>query len=232
MTTSEKIEILSARISPTRFAKMVHAAANRTRRLTVVLEDVFQPHNAAAVLRNCDAFGLQEVSFIENKFRLRISSNVDTGVSKWQTVRRYTSPLARIQKNGMPKDHTVYPEEVENTRRALSDLRSRGYVLAASVLGAPAKLPDVPLDKPLALMIGTELTGLSRAAQEMADFTFSVDMLGFAQSFNLSVFSALCLSNFSARGRLRPDWLLDAEQRNELLLEWLKISVSNWRDLI
>ena len=100
------------------------------------------------------------------------------------------------------------------------------------MLGAPAKLSDVPLDKPLALMIGTELTGLSRAAQEMADFTFSVDMLGFAQSFNLSVFSALCLSNFSARGRLRPDWLLDAEQRNELLLEWLKISVSNWRDLI
>lgn len=232
MTTSEKIEILAARISPSRFAKMAHAAANRTRRLTVVLEDVFQPHNAAAVLRNCDAFGLQEVNFIENKFRLRISSNVDTGVSKWQTVRRYTSPLARIQKNGMPKDHTVYPEETQNTRRALSDLRSRGYAFAASVLGAPAKLSDVPLDKPLALMIGTELTGLSQTAQEMADFTFSVDMLGFAQSFNLSVFSALCLSNFSERGRARPDWLLNAEQRDELLLEWLKISVSNWRDLI
>ncbi len=224
MTTREQIEILSRKITQSRFEKMSRVVSLRTRALTVVLEDIFQPHNAAAVLRNCDAFGLQEVHLIENKFRSRISNHVDMGVSKWQDVFKYTSPLARIQRNGMPKDHNVYPEEIENTRNALNAIRSRGYVLVASVLGAKATLDDIPTDKPIALMVGTELTGLSQTAQEMADYSFSVDMLGFAQSFNLSVFSALCLSRLSERIRARDDWRLSEQEREELLLKWLKIS--------
>lgn len=223
MTTREKIEELSGKITASRFAKMARAAENRTRYLTVVLEDIFQPHNAAAVLRNCDAFGLQEVHFIENKFRLRISDNVDTGVSKWQDVFRHTSPFARIQKNGMPKDHTVSPKEEANTRRALAEVKSRGYALAASVVGAEGGIDDIPLDRPLALMIGTELTGLTAAAREMADYTFSAEMLGFAQSFNLSVFSALCLSNLSARLRKTDKWKMSQAERDELLLRWLEL---------
>ena len=232
MTIQQQIEILSRQITQSRFEKMRRAANFRTRYLTVVLEDIFQPHNAAAVLRNCDAFGLQQVHFIENKFRLRISNNVDMGVSKWQDVFRYTSPLARIQRNGMPKDHNVYPEEVENTRRALDDIRAKGYVLAASVLGAKASLDDIPTDKPIALMVGTELTGLSETAQEMADISFSVDMLGFAQSFNLSVFSALCLSSLSRRIRENQQWQLSDFERDELLLNWLKISIPDWQKFI
>ena len=232
MTIQQQIEILSRQITQSRFEKMRRAANFRTRYLTVVLEDIFQPHNAAAVLRNCDAFGLQQVHFIENKFRLRISNNVDMGVSKWQDVFRYTSPLARIQRNGMPKDHNVYPEEVENTRRALDDIRAKGYVLAASVLGAKASLDDIPTDKPIALMVGTELTGLSETAQEMADISFSVDMLGVAQSFNLSVFSALCLSSLSWRIRENQQWQLSDFERDELLLNWLKISIPDWQKFI
>ncbi len=224
MTTREQIEILSRKITQSRFEKMSRVASLRTRALTVVLEDIFQPHNAAAVLRNCDAFGLQEVHLIENKFRSRISNHVDMGVSKWQDVFKYTSPLARIQRNGMPKDHNVYPEEIENTRNALNAIRSRGYVLVASVLGAKSTLDDIPTDKPIALMVGTELTGLSQTAQEMADYSFSIDMLGFAQSFNLSVFSALCLSRLSERIRARDNWKLSEQEREELLLKWLKIS--------
>ncbi len=224
MTTREQIEILSRKITQSRFEKMSRVASLRTRALTVVLEDIFQPHNAAAVLRNCDAFGLQEVHLIENKFRSRISNHVDMGVSKWQDVFKYTSPLARIQRNGMPKDHNVYPEEIENTRNALNAIRSRGYVLVASVLGAKSTLDDIPTDKPIALMVGTELTGLSQTAQEMADYSFSIDMLGFAQSFNLSVFSALCLSRLSERIRACDNWKLSEQEREELLLKWLKIS--------
>ena len=232
MTTQQQIDILSRQITNERFEKMRRAVNFRTRYLTVILEDIFQPHNAAAVLRNCDAFGLQEVHFIENKFRSRISNNVDMGVSKWQDIIKYTSSLARIQRNGMPKDHNVYPQEIENTRRALEDVRSKGYLLVASVLGAKASLEDIPTDKPIALMVGTELTGLSKTAQEMADFSFSVEMLGFAQSFNLSVFSALCLSSLSKRIRSERNWQLSSQEREELLLNWLKISVSDWQKFI
>ncbi len=232
MNVHDQIEILSRQVTTSRFEKMCRASELRTRHLTVVLEDIFQPHNAAAVLRNCDAFGIQEVHFIENKFRSRISNHVDMGVSKWQNIFKYTSPLARIQRNGMPKDHNVYPEEIENTRKALNAVRERGYILVASVLGAKASLEDIPTDKPIALMVGTELTGLSKTAQEMADYSFSMDMLGFAQSFNLSVFSALCLSRLSERVRARDDWQLSESEREQLLLNWLKISVPDWQKFI
>ncbi|MBE6414522.1 MAG: RNA methyltransferase [Verrucomicrobiaceae bacterium] len=232
MTTKEQIKILSAHVSESRFAKMLRAVSYRTRKLTVVLEDIFQPHNAAAVLRNCDAFGLQEVHLIENKFRMPISSNVDMGVSKWQDIYKYTSPYAKVQRNGMPKDHNVYPEEVANTQNALKSLKDRGFILAASVLGAKASINDIPVDKPVALLVGTELKGLSKASQEMADVSFSMDMLGFAQSFNLSVFSALCLANLSERMRADNSWKLLPEEQDKLLLQWLKVSVSDWQKYI
>ena len=232
MTIKEQIEILSKKVSASRFTKMLRASSYRTRKLTVVLEDIFQPHNAAAVLRNCDAFGLQEVHLIENKFRMRISSNVDMGVSKWQDVYKYTSPRAKVQCNGMPKDHNVYPEEIANTQKALKSLKDRGFILAASVLGAKASINNIPVDKPVALLVGTELTGLSKTAQEMADVSFSMDMLGFAQSFNLSVFSALCLANLSQRMRIDDSWKLSTYEQEELVLRWLKISVSDWQKYI
>ncbi len=232
MTTKEQIKILSTHVSESRFAKMLTVASCRTRNLTIVLEDIFQPHNAAAVLRNCDAFGLQEVHLIENKFRMRISSNVDMGVSKWQDVFKYTSPLAKVQRNGMPKDHNVYPEEIANTQNALKSLKDRGFILAASVLGAKASINDIPVDKPVALLVGTELNGLSKTAQEMADVSFSMEMLGFAQSFNLSVFSALCLANLSQRIRTNDSWKLSLQEQDELVLRWLKTSVSDWQKYV
>lgn len=232
MTTSQQIEILSQHITPTRFAKMKRAASFRTRKLTVVLEDVFQPHNLAAVLRNCDAFGLQEIHIIENKFKVKISSDVDMGVSKWQSLHRYTTPSARVQRAGMPKDHNVYPEEIENTRKALQDIRNKGYLLASSVLRAKNTIDDIPVDKPVALLVGTELTGLTQTAQEMADISFSMDMLGFAQSFNLSVFSALCLGNLSSRMRRNKDWQLSSQEQDELILHWLKTSIADWQKIL
>ena len=232
MTAKEQIEILSAKITPGRFAKMRHAAANRTRRLTVVLEDIFQAHNAAAALRSCDAFGVQEVHFIENKYRLRISRNVDMGVSKWQDLIRHTSPTARYQKNGMPKDLETRPEEIANTRAALQGLKERGFRLAAAAVGAENSIGEIPTDKPVALLIGTELTGLSPAALEMADFEFSAPMAGFAQSLNLSVFAGICLDRLSDKMRREPSWYLSEAERDALLLNWLKISIADWQSFI
>ena len=218
-----EIEALAKKISPARFAKMLRVLESRTLRLSVVLEDVYQPHNAAAVLRNCDAFGVQEVSIIENKYICRISGSVDMGASKWLTLRRYTSPEAVVPKNGISEKHLVSPAASANTLRALGDIKSRGYFLAAASLKEGAgSIDDIPADRPIALMIGTELTGLSEAAHSRADFVFSMPMLGFAQSFNLSVFSALCLWRLSSKMRALGDsWRLSRSEKEKILLRWL-----------
>ena len=62
---------------------------NRTRYLTVVLEDIYQPQNASAVLRTCDCFGIQDVHIIENKNEYRISPDVALGSSQWLNINRH-----------------------------------------------------------------------------------------------------------------------------------------------
>lgn len=229
MTDAEKISMLSSRITPSRLAKLERAAAYRTNRLTVVLEDVYQPHNIAAVLRNCDAFGVQNVHIIENKYKVDISRSVDMGASKWLTVERHTSACATHVKNGLKAHGKVCDMELENTKKALLKIKNMGYTLAASTLSARGNtMDDIPADRPVALLIGTELTGLTLAAREMADFEFGLDMLGLAQSLNLSVFSALCISSVSRRMRALDDsWRLTPSQRESLLLSWLEKSVKN-----
>lgn len=229
MNAKQAIEKLSARITPTRYAKMLRALEFRTRRLTLVLEDIFQEHNAAAALRNCDAFGLQDIHLIENRYRLRISSHVDMGVSKWQTLHRYTCSEARRLKDGMKKNFAISDAARENTRAALESVRARGYLLAASTLRDGAKpLEEIPADRPVAVLVGTELTGLSDVAHDMADIAFAMPMAGFAQSFNLSVFTALCLSKLSERMRAHSDeWKMSEPEKEELLLGWLKLCRSD-----
>ena len=223
MTPVEKIEKLSRQITPERYAKMLRALEYRTRRLTVVLEDIYQPHNAAAVLRSCDAFGLQSAYVIENRYPMKISHNVDMGVSKWMDIFKYKSPTcttAFAARNREPNEF-----DKANTIKAISELKAKGYVVAASSLDAnPVDVCELPVEKPLAIMIGTELTGLSKAAFENADITFKTDMLGFAQSFNLSVFAALCISQLSKKMRaLNDDWKMGETEKRDLLLHWLSL---------
>jgi len=234
MNIEEQIDILSKSITAARYGKMLRALEFRTRKLTVVLEDIYQPHNAAAALRNCDAFGLQESTFIENKYLSRISDDVDMGVSKWLDIHRFISAQAQVSKVGISKKGGVSDIEKDNTRHALTHLKACGYALVASSLAEEScQIDDIPVERPLALMVGTELTGLTSVALDMADYVFKIPMLGFAQSFNLSVFTALSLSNLSTRMRAKDDsWKIAGADKSELLLKWLKISVSNSEEIL
>lgn len=223
MTDAEKIEKLCARLSPKRVELMRRALQWRTRRMTVVLEDIYQSHNASAVLRSCDAFGLQEAYIIENRNKFIPSRNVDMGASKWLDIHRFPLKTARRRRANEPRELEITPECLDNTRKALRTLKERGYVLAASTLREGAvDISQVPVDRPLAVMIGTELTGLTEAAHEMADVMFSLPMCGFVQSMNLSVFGALCISSLVGRMRAySDDWKLSQSERDALMLDWL-----------
>lgn len=181
----------------------------RTRRIAVVLEDIYQPHNASAVLRSCDCFGVQDIHVIENRNDFDPSSGVTIGADRWLSLHRYGE------------------EGEDNTRRCLSLLRERGYRLVATTPHEEDMLiEDLPLDRPLALMFGAELEGLSEKALEAADLCARVPMYGFSESYNISVSAALCLYELSRRMRReREDWPLDGDEKRELLLEWMRESI-------
>ncbi len=232
MTTKEQIRILSEHLTPERFAKMQYAANNRTKKLSIILEDIFQPHNAAAVMRSCDAFGVQNAYIIENRYPLKISNSVDMGTSKWMNIKRFKSATCTTAFEA--KQRPPNEADAKNTKEALDFVKSQGYRIAAATLREDSiDLSDIPTDKPLAIMIGTELTGLSETAHKEADIAFKMDMLGFAQSLNLSVFSALCISTLSKKIReSNEDWKLPESERDELLLNWLRISVNSAKNIL
>lgn len=234
---------LAARLTAHRRERLESVLNRRTRWLTLALEDIYQPHNAAAVLRSCDGFGIQDVHIIENlnPFHLRSRrSNVSMGTERWLTLHRYRNPALpeRAEDDDSPTGTRPAAPDTPRpcTTAALTALRNRGYRLAALTLqGAPIDLADVPLDRPLALLIGTELTGLSDTAHAFSDLQVRLPMEGFAQSFNLSVCSALCLYELTRRlrdPRANLPWPLPPDEKHALYSDWLLRDVPGADELL
>ncbi len=153
--------------------RIEQVVAQRTRSLAVVLEDLEDPHNIAAVLRSCEAFGIQEVHAITRHYAFHPNPKITQGAEKWLDLSLYREP-----------------------QRCLSLLKQRGYLLAATHLSEDAvSLFDLPVDRPVALVFGTEKVGVSPETLAACDLRFKIPMLGFSQSFNISVATAICLSH-------------------------------------
>ena len=176
---------------------------DRTRHLTVVLEDTYQPHNASAVLRSCDLFGVQDVHIIENSNEYTLSEQVAMGSSKWLTLKKYN-------------------EQKENTLACFDALRKEGYrIVATTPHTKDVMLVDLPLDQKTALVFGTELTGLSDVAIENADAYVKIPMYGFTESFNISVSAALSLYQLTENLRKSDiNWQLSEEEKIDIQIAW------------
>ena len=176
----------------------------RTRHITVVLEDIFQPHNASAVLRSCDLTGIQDVHVIENNYTFDVNPDVVMGSTKWLDIRRYN--------------------ELEfNTPSVIDQLHEKGYQIVATCPHQNDFSPEtLPLDKPVALFFGTEKTGLTDYVLEHADKYVQIPMYGFTESFNISVSAALLVYTLTHRlHELQDvDWHLTDDEKQMVRLEW------------
>lgn len=192
-----------------RWEKIEEVARQRTRHITVVVEDIYQPHNASAVLRSCDGFGIQDVHIIENSNEFDASSQVTIGADQWLSIYRHNNP------------------ETDNTETCLNRLKVEGYkIIATSPHENDVNLNDLPIADKTALVFGTELEGISDKVKEMADGFVKIPMAGFSESFNISVSAAICLYNLTRRLRNSDvDWNLSEEDMEIIKLEWLKKSI-------
>lgn len=200
---------LGSFVTASRKKKMEAVLSERTRYITVVVEDIYQPHNASAVLRTCDGFGVQDVHIVENRNTYRINPGVELGTAQWLTLRHYRG-------------------ETGNTTAAIAGLRERGYrIIATSPHSDAAPLPEIDLATgPIALLFGNELDGLSNVALDAADEKLLIPMYGFVESFNISVSAAITL--YALAQALRDsgiDYHLSSSEQDELLLDWLRHSV-------
>lgn len=201
---ADLIAHLSQFISASRQERVQQVLAQRTRYLTVVLEDIYQPHNASAVLRSCECFGLQDVHIIEKRNNFRPNPEIALGAPKWLTMRYYRQ------------------EAGQNTQTCLQSLRAQGYRIAATTLRSDSlPIHELSLNQPIALCFGTEAQGLSETAHELADVFVQIPMFGFTQSFNISVTAALFLYDLTSRLRQSTAaWQLTAAEKEVLTLAW------------
>jgi tRNA (guanosine-2'-O-)-methyltransferase len=210
----ELIKHLSQFITENKRQKIEDALQNRTNYLTVVLEDIYQPHNASAVVRTCDCFGIQQIHVIENKNSYKVNPDVTLGSSKWVDI---------IHHN----------KAVNNTKACIEELKNSGYrIIATTPHKNDTNLEDMPLDKKTALLFGTEAEGLSKEAIDMADGFVKIPMYGFTESLNISVSAAICIHHLSMKLRSSGiSWHLSEDEKNVIRLNWIR-GIINRVDLL
>ena len=185
-------------------------ANSRTRFITVVLEDLHLPHNANAVLRNCECFGIQDVHIIENRNKFKNHKDIARGSTKWL-------------------DLIHYNKSKDNTLRCLQKLKKEGYKIVATTPDASStSINDLNLGQKTALVFGTEFVGVSETVIKEADEIVTIPMFGYTESLNLSVSVAICLYELSNRLRnSNLDWKLSNQEKLDLKLKWAKLCIKS-----
>jgi tRNA (guanosine-2'-O-)-methyltransferase len=180
-------------------------AAERTKHLTVVLENIHQEHNASAVLRSCDCFGIQDLHVIEKNNQYKVQRDIALGAGRWVD-------LYNFDKGENP------------SLDCIKKLKEKGYKIVATTPHTnDVTINELDLSQPIALVFGTEHTGISEEIIAEADEFVKIPMFGFSESFNISVSVAITLNVL--RNRLEQSeliWKLSPEEQTALKIKWSK----------
>lgn len=211
MVQQQLLEYLEGFITEKRKQRFLQVLEERTKYLTVAIEDVYQLHNTSAVIRSCDVFGIQEAHIIEQRFGKRLDKNIAMGAQQWVDVHRY-----------------------ETTEKCIETLRKKGYrVIATTPKKNSCLLNDFEIEGKTALLFGTEREGLSEEALKTSDGFLKIPMLGFTESLNVSVSAAIILQHLTAKLReTSVDWKLSEEDKLEKRLDWTKTSIKSIDDIL
>jgi tRNA (guanosine-2'-O-)-methyltransferase len=206
MIDLDYLNFLENILTENRKAKFLKVLGNRTKHFTVVVEDVFQMHNASAVMRSCEVFGIQELNVIEQRYGKSIDKEIAMGAQKWVDINKF-----------------------DNVTSCVETLKSKGYqIIATTPHENDCLLEDFDISKPSALFFGTEKEGLSDEVMQKADGFLKIPMVGFTESLNISVSAAIIIQNLTNRLRQSNiDWHLSEDEILEKRMTWAKSSIKD-----
>ncbi|MFN3996330.1 TrmH family RNA methyltransferase [Algoriphagus sp.] len=205
-------EYLGQFITGHKKAAIEKALSKRTRHLTVVLEDIFKPHNASAVIRTCDCFGLQDIHIIEKTDQYKVNPFVTRGASQWVDLHKY------------------YSHGTNSVDTCFASLREKGYkIYGTSPAPTSISIYDLQPTEKLALVFGNEHEGISKEVKRKSDGLVYIPMLGFTDSFNISVAASIFLYDLVEKAeRLNlPNFYLSESEKNLLRMKWYRAIVKN-----
>jgi len=210
MIDIEFLNYLEDFVSDKRKATFHKVLENRTRHFTVVLEDIYQPHNSSAVIRSCDIFGVQDVHVIQNKYSSKVSRHVAKGSQKWLDIKKYN-------------------QSATNTQDCLDALRNDGYqIIATTPHNDSCVLHEFDITKKSAFVFGVEKEGVSEYTMNQADGFLKIPMVGFTESLNISVSAAIILQDITTKLRASEiDWKLSEKEKETLYAGWIQKSIKS-----
>ena len=206
----ERVEYLSEFLLESRVETLNRALDMRTEYITVMTENMFHAQNASAIVRHCEAFGVQNIHTVEELCPFLPTLNIALGTDKWIDINRHAT-----------------------TADAVKVLREQGYRIIATTPHHKSCTPetfDVKRGK-FALVFGTEKTGVSAEILAEADEYLQIPMCGMVDSLNVSASAAILIYMLSQRMRLEcEDWRLSEEKRIRILYDWYRYAVrdSEW----
>ncbi len=204
---AERIDYLADFMTPERREKLETTLCSRTHYMTILTENTFHSQNASALMRHCEAFGLQELHAVESLCQFRTYTDIVRGTDKWVDLKRY-----------------------EKSPAAIAALKAEGYRIVATTPHREDCTPesfDVKAGK-FALVFGTEHSGISEDIIAAADEFLRIPMCGMVESLNVSASAAILIYMLSERMRhSSAKWQLNESQREELLYRWMKSSVKD-----
>lgn len=210
----QRIAYLKEFMTPERVETLERVLRMRTRYMTILTENTFHPQNASALVRHCEAFGVQDIHTVETRCKFNPNLNIVRGTDKWIEICRHPS-----------------------TGEALSSLKAAGYRIVATTPHRESCTPesfDVARGK-FALVFGTEHAGISEEVIEAADEFLRIPMCGMVESLNVSASAAILIYQLSERMRLslpRNEWQLSEEEYIRTLYTWSRGSVRDAEGLL
>ena len=209
---AERIAYLAEFILPERFATLERAVGQRTNYMTLLAENMFHPQNASAIMRHCEAFGVQQIHTVEDRCRFDPSVNIVRGTQKWVDVEHHAT-----------------------TADALAALRSEGYRIVATTPHRCSSTPetfDVTKGK-FALVFGTEHAGISDEVIAAADDFLMIPMCGMVESLNVSASAAILIYMLAERVRQSVEgWQLSDAEQLRLLTRWTLSSIRDYEGIL
>lgn len=190
-------------MTPERSQKLVDVLNKRQNDVTVVLENVFDPHNISAVMRTCDAVGVQEIYVLNTKIprHKKWGARSSSSAAKWLTIHQY-----------------------DNAEECFLSLRKRYSEILTTHLSSDAiDLYKIDFTKSIALVFGNEHSGVSEEIRALADGNFIIPQAGIIRSLNISVACAVTLYEAYRQKKSAGHYnqkKLDEVVYNQLLKEW------------
>jgi tRNA (guanosine-2'-O-)-methyltransferase len=197
-------QLLGPHMTDDRAARIDEVLSRRLLRLTVVVENLHDPHNGAAAIRSAEGVGLQNFHAVEANEPFAVAKGISLQCEQWMDLHLHST-----------------------TEACYTALRADGFQIWAAAPNSGTSLEELPTEKSVALVFGNERDGLTAEAQETADGVFSIPMHGFTGNFNLSVSAALSVYVQAERMRraLGAPGDLPADRVEGLRALWYCLSV-------